>query len=59
MRARPGRFCFARRVVHLIGDWTGRVTMDDGPRTVAGTTERGLGAMRTEPPSPDPEVLPA
>jgi 4-carboxymuconolactone decarboxylase len=41
------------------GDWTRRVRMDDGPRTAAGTTGRGLRAMRSEPPSPDPEVLPA
>ena len=44
---------------HLSGDWTPHVTMDDGPRTVAGTTGRGRTAMRSEPPSPDPEVLPA
>jgi hypothetical protein len=41
------------------GDWTSHVTMDDGPQTVAGTRRKGLRAMRTEPPSPDPEVLPA
>ena len=56
-----GCSCTARRSPRAgtLG-WTRHVTMDDGPRTVAATIGRGgRAAMRTEPPSPHPEVLPA
>jgi len=36
-----------------------RVTMDDGLATDAGTDEGRGPAMRSEPPSRSPEVLPA